>query len=80
MDLVAVGSQATGFFLWPLLHPEKQMNNLAIPISVFCISCGYWENYTTKNTFFGKLYLKIKIIISMNFFEVDVSANLFFNF
>lgn len=53
MDLIAVGSQATGFFLWPLLHPEKQMNNLAIPISVFCISCGYWENYTTKNTFFG---------------------------
>lgn len=54
MDLIAVGSQATGFFLWPLLHPEKQMNNLVIPIAVFCVSCGYWENYTTKNTLFGK--------------------------
>lgn len=55
MDIIAVGSQATGFFLWPLLHPEKQMNNLVIPIAVFCISCGYWENYTTKHTLFGKL-------------------------
>jgi len=54
MDLIAVGSQATGFFLWPLLHPEKQMNNVVIPITVFCISCGYWENYTTKHTLFGK--------------------------
>jgi len=61
MDLIAVGSQATGFFLWPLLHPEKQMNNLAIPISVFCISCGYWENYTTKNTFFGRPYFKFNV-------------------
>lgn len=59
MDLIAVGSQATGFFLWPLLQPEKQMNNLAVPISVFCISCGYWENYTTKNTFFGRPYLNL---------------------
>lgn len=60
MDLIAVGSQATGFFLWPLLHPEKQMNSLTIPITVFCISCGYWENYMTKHTFFGEqlfLYL-----------------------
>lgn len=56
MDLIAVGSQATGFFLWPLLHPEKQINTLVIPITVFCISCGYWENYTTKHTLFGKLY------------------------
>lgn len=62
MDLIAVGSQATGFFLWPLLHPEKQINSLVIPITVFCISCGYWENYTTKHTLFGKLnHLGFKI-------------------
>ncbi|XP_050429583.1 chitin synthase chs-2 [Adelges cooleyi] len=53
MDLIAVASQATGFFLWPLLHPEQQMNTFIIPITVFCISCGYWENYTTKHTLFG---------------------------
>lgn len=72
MDLIAVGSQATGFFLWPLLHPEKQMNNLVIPITVFCISCGYWENYTTKNTLFGKLFIILTIMPTIIIYNYNI--------
>lgn len=74
MDIIAVGSQTTGFFLWPLLHPEKQMNNLVIPITVFCISCGYWENYTTKHTLFGKLYT-LQIHFNVNEFDDSTYYN-----
>lgn len=54
MDVVALGAQTTGFVLWPLLEKERNPTELMIiPITLFLVSCGYWENYITKHSLFG---------------------------
>lgn len=54
MDVIALSAQATGFVLWPLLEKERNPAELIIiPITLFLVSCGYWENYVTKNSLFG---------------------------
>lgn len=56
MDVIALGAQTTGFVLWPLLEKERSPTELLIiPITLFLVSCGYWENYVTKHTLFGLL-------------------------
>ena len=55
MDVIAVGAQTTGFVLWPLLEKQRDPVELVIiPITLFLVSCGYWENYVTKYSLFGK--------------------------
>lgn len=55
MDVVALGAQTTGFVLWPLLEKERSPTELlVIPITLFLVSCGYWENYVTKHSLFGE--------------------------
>jgi len=51
MDLVAIGGQCTGFFIWPIV--EFQNNNFVagtIPIAVFLTSAGWWENYVDRRS------------------------------
>nr|WPA93971.1 chitin synthase 1 [Cacopsylla chinensis] len=53
MDMIAVSAQATGALLWPLLEGHNDPWLWLIPPALFCVSCGYWENYTTKHSIFG---------------------------
>lgn len=54
MDVIAVGAQTTGFVLWPLLEKQRDPFELMIiPITLFLVSCGWWENYVTKYSLFG---------------------------
>lgn len=55
MDVVALGAQTTGFVMWPLLEKDKSPTELVIiPVTLFLVSCGYWENYVNKHSLFGR--------------------------
>lgn len=54
VDLLAIIAQATGLIIWPLLDGGSKPKIWLIPISVTLISCGWWENYTTKQSRIGK--------------------------
>nr|AFM38193.1 chitin synthase [Anasa tristis] len=53
VDAVALGAQATGFVVWPLLEGQHRPNLWLIPATLFCISCGWWENYVSKHSVLG---------------------------
>ncbi|CAH2005830.1 unnamed protein product [Acanthoscelides obtectus] len=46
IDLIAVSAQATGFVVWPIV--EGRADLWIIPVSIFLISLGWWENYISK--------------------------------
>jgi len=51
MDLIAIGGQCTGFFIWPIV--EFHNSNYvawAIPIATFLTSAGWWENYVDRRS------------------------------
>ncbi|XP_075212205.1 hyaluronan synthase-like protein kkv [Lycorma delicatula] len=52
VDVVAIAAQATGFVMWPALEGNSRPNLWLIPISLFFISCGWWENYVSKHSVF----------------------------
>ncbi|XP_054284217.1 chitin synthase chs-2-like isoform X1 [Macrosteles quadrilineatus] len=62
VDIVAIAAQATGFVMWPLLEGGQHPNLWIIPISLACISCGWWENFIGKNSVvvFTKPFWRIK--------------------
>ncbi|XP_014282325.1 chitin synthase chs-2 isoform X2 [Halyomorpha halys] len=53
VDAVALGAQATGFVVWPILEGRERPNLWLIPATLFCISCGWWENYVSKHSVLG---------------------------
>lgn len=53
VDAVALGAQATGFVVWPVLEGQHRPNLWLIPATLFCISCGWWENYVSKHSVLG---------------------------
>ncbi|EEB10859.1 chitin synthase, putative [Pediculus humanus corporis] len=53
VDFLAIVAQATGLIVWPLLDGGKRPKIWVIPISITLISCGWWENYTTKQSRIG---------------------------
>lgn len=55
IDLLAIAAQATGFVVWPLLEGNKTPELWLIPVTVFLISCGWWENYVTKDSPFSMI-------------------------
>lgn len=57
VDVVAIASQATGFVVWPILEGSHRPNLWLIPATLFCLSCGWWENYVSKHSVFGKRYI-----------------------
>ena len=51
VDLLAIGAQATGFFIWPIV--EFQNDNFVagiLPVAVFLTSAGWWENYVDRRS------------------------------
>ncbi|XP_066155145.1 chitin synthase chs-2 isoform X2 [Euwallacea fornicatus] len=48
MDLIAISAQATGFIVWPII--ENRADLWIIPITIFLISMGWWENYISKHS------------------------------
>lgn len=48
MDLVAISAQATGFIVWPII--ENRADLWIIPVTIFLISLGWWENYISKHS------------------------------
>lgn len=60
IDLVAIAAQATGFVVWPII--EQRADLWIIPVVIFLVSLGWWENYISKHSpiFFIKKLGKIK--------------------
>jgi chitin synthase len=51
MDLVAIGGQATGFFIWPIVEIGKEnYATWTIPLAIFLVSAGWWENYVDRRS------------------------------
>ncbi|XP_018562636.1 uncharacterized protein LOC108904526 isoform X1 [Anoplophora glabripennis] len=48
IDLVAISAQATGFIVWPII--EGRADLWIIPIAIFLVSLGWWENYISKHS------------------------------
>ena len=51
MDLIAIGCQATGFFIWPIV--EMGLGNRktwTVPLAILLISFGWWENYVDRRS------------------------------
>ncbi|CAG9769089.1 unnamed protein product [Ceutorhynchus assimilis] len=46
MDLIAISAQATGF-VWPII---ERTDLWIIPVTIFLISLGWWENYISKHS------------------------------
>jgi chitin synthase len=42
----AIAAQATGFVVWPII--EQRADLWIIPIAIFLVSLGWWENYISK--------------------------------
>ncbi|XP_026324913.1 chitin synthase chs-2 isoform X3 [Hyposmocoma kahamanoa] len=51
VDMAAIVAQVTGIIVWPLLENKPVL--WLIPISTFCISLGWWENYVTRQSPIG---------------------------
>lgn len=55
VDIVALGFQISGFFVWPLIEHRKNPDNTQIwliPVAIFLTSFGWWENYVDKQSKF----------------------------
>lgn len=52
VDMAAIVAQVTGIIVWPLLENKPVL--WLIPISTFCISLGWWENYVTRQSPIGE--------------------------
>ena len=51
MDLIAIGGQATGFFIWPIVEIGKEnYATWTIPLAIFLVSAGWWENYVDRRS------------------------------
>nr|ALM23645.1 chitin synthetase 1b [Leptinotarsa decemlineata] len=48
IDLIAIAAQATGFIVWPIM--EGRADLWIIPVAIFMISVGWWENYISKHS------------------------------
>ena len=62
-DFLAILFQASILFLWPIRYFLDELTpteSWAIPVSLFLISFGHWENYVNKNTSLGALGRTLK--------------------
>lgn len=48
IDLIAISAQATGFIVWPIMEGRPDL--WIIPVSIFLVSLGWWENYISKHS------------------------------
>lgn len=51
VDLVALGAQATGFFVWPFVEFSRGNTKAwTVPVSILLISFGWWENFVDRRS------------------------------
>jgi hypothetical protein len=63
---LAVAAQITGFVLWPASYIEDHPRIWILPIALFLISCGWWENYLVAAKLPGKFdTITIKVYFSL---------------
>ncbi len=55
IDVIAILFQISGLFLWPLFSEENTPRPWLQPLTIFLISCGWWENYVDVNSPFGPI-------------------------
>ena len=54
LDLGAILCQLTGFVIWPLVEHWRGNDKLwVIPLAIFCVSAGWWENYVDRRAPIG---------------------------
>ena len=54
IDVVAIGCQATGFIIWPIVEFGRGNSKAwTIPVAVFLTSFGWWENYVDRRSPWG---------------------------
>jgi hypothetical protein len=51
---LALAAQVTGFLLWPMVIDEDLSLTVLLPLALFLISCGWWENYVAASKIPGK--------------------------
>lgn len=50
-DLIAIGGQATGFFIWPIVEVGRGNTvTWTVPVAIFLTSAGWWENYVDRRS------------------------------
>ena len=56
VDLVAIGAQATGFFIWPIVEFGRGHTKAwTVPVAIFLTSAGWWENYVDRRSPIGPI-------------------------
>lgn len=70
-DLLAIAAQATGFVAWPII--ENKPHLWLIPVSIFLISIGWWENYISKHS-------PIPFIKALGKIKVDLEESRYFTY
>ncbi|KAF5272147.1 hypothetical protein FQA39_LY01229 [Lamprigera yunnana] len=48
LDILCIFAQASAFIVWPMI--ENKPTLWLIPLAVFLISCGWWENYVSEGS------------------------------
>ena len=56
MDLVAIGGQATGFVIWPIV---EKGSTWTVPIAILLTSAGWWENYVDQRLAYFSITLEL---------------------
>nr|CAD7198361.1 unnamed protein product [Timema douglasi] len=78
VDLLAAICQGSGLLIWPILNGIGNVELWLIPVAVFCISCGWWENYVTlpRNIDSSKFACKIRIQTVSFAFPINLAVPL----
>ncbi|XP_022241118.1 uncharacterized protein LOC106458718 [Limulus polyphemus] len=71
LDIISIIAQATGFVVWPIVELHKR--SWAIPVAVFLLSLGWWENYIDKRS-------PIKIIKKLSKVKDDLRRSRYFTY
>lgn len=51
MDLIAIGGQATGFIIWPIVEIGRGNTKAwTVPVAIFLVSAGWWENFVDRRS------------------------------
>ncbi len=56
VDLLAIGGQATGFIIWPIVEfGHGNTTAWTVPVAIFLVSAGWWENYVDRRSPIGPI-------------------------
>ena len=67
IDLLCLGAQATGFFIWPIVEIGRgHTKTWTVPVAIFLVSAGWWENYVDRKSPIGVIKRLGKIKDTLN--------------